>query len=112
VRGDPDALGRAVRNLLENALAHTPAGTEVTLRVVPPATVEVADRGPGVPEAQRTLVFERFWRADRRRPRGAGIGLSLVSEIVARHGGSISIRDNEGGGAIFSLSLPAAGESA
>jgi signal transduction histidine kinase len=110
VRGDPDALGRAVRNLLDNALAHTPAGTEVELRIVPPATVEVADHGPGVPEAQRMLVFERFWRADRRRPRGAGIGLSLVSEIAARHGGSVSVRDNEGGGAVFSLRLPAAGE--
>ncbi|WP_158295619.1 sensor histidine kinase [Crenalkalicoccus roseus] len=108
VRGDGEELGRAVRNLVENALDHAPAGTAVELRLLPPATVEVADRGPGVPEAQRALVFERFWRADRGGRRGSGIGLSLVAEIAARHGGSVTIRDNEGGGAVFALILPAA----
>lgn len=109
VLGHPDALGRAVRNLLDNALTHAPAASEVALRVVAPATVEVADRGPGVPEAQRALVFERFWRADRGHRRGgSGIGLALVAEIAAQHGGSVGVRDNEGGGAVFVLSLPAA----
>ncbi|MBW8268551.1 sensor histidine kinase [Caldovatus aquaticus] len=109
VRGDPDALGRAVRNLLENALTHTPPGTAVELRLrASPPTVEVADRGPGIPEAQRALVFARFWRADRGRRGGAGIGLSIVSEIAALHGGAVEIRDNEGGGAVFALTLPAA----
>ncbi|WP_448501980.1 sensor histidine kinase [Sphingomonas sp.] len=65
-------------------------------------------RPPGVPAAQRARVFERFWRADRQRRGGAGIGLSLVSQIAARHGGSVTLRDHEGGGAVFALVLPAA----
>ncbi|HYF07359.1 MAG TPA: ATP-binding protein, partial [Acetobacteraceae bacterium] len=109
VLGHPDALHRAVRNLLDNALSHAPAGSTVTLRIRPPATVEVADRGPGVPEAQRALVFRRFWRADRGHRRGgSGIGLALVAEIAEQHGGSVGVRDNEGGGAVFVLALPPA----
>ena len=79
VFGHGAALRRAVRNLLDNALTHSPAGGEVTLRITPPAVVEVADRGPGVPEAQKSKVFERFWRADRGHRRGgSGIGTGGV----------------------------------
>ncbi|MCK8783366.1 HAMP domain-containing histidine kinase [Roseomonas sp. NAR14] len=105
VRGDADALGRAVRNLAENAVGYTAPGTTVEVRLVAPATVEVADRGPGVPEAMRGRVFERFWRADRNSRSGAGLGLSIVSRIAATHGGIVSVRDNEGGGAVFTLAL-------
>ena len=109
VLGQAAALRRAVRNLLDNALTHSPAGSEVTLRITPPAVVEVADRGPGVPEAQKSKVFERFWRADRGHRRGgSGIGLALVAEIAAQHGGTVWVRDHEGGGAVFGLSLPRA----
>lgn len=109
VFGHGAALRRAVRNLLDNALTHSPAGGEVTLRITPPAVVEVADRGPGVPEAQKSKVFERFWRADRGHRRGgSGIGLALVAEIAAQHGGTVWVRDHEGGGAVFGFSLPRA----
>ncbi|WP_198372041.1 sensor histidine kinase [Roseomonas rosulenta] len=105
VRGDPVELRRAVVNLVDNALRHTARGTTVQVRLAPPATVEVADRGPGVPGAHQALVFERFWRADRTARRGSGIGLALVSEIASRHGGTVTVRDNPGGGAVFALSL-------
>lgn len=105
VRGDEGELRRAVRNLADNALRHTARGSIVEVRAIAPASVEVADRGPGVPEAQRALIFERFWRADRAQRDGSGIGLALVSEIAARHGGAVTVRDNPGGGAIFALTL-------
>ncbi|MEO3473230.1 HAMP domain-containing sensor histidine kinase [Roseomonas sp. CAU 1739] len=106
VRGDEGELRRAIRNLVDNALTHTPEGTAVLVRALAPATVEVADRGPGVPMAQRARVFERFWRADRTKRQGSGIGLSLVSEITARHGGTVTVRDQPGGGAVFAIDLP------
>ncbi len=106
VRGDEDELRRALRNLVDNALDHSPAGSTVLVRTARPATLEVADRGPGVPAAQRERIFERFWRADRSQRPGVGIGLSLVSEIAARHGGTITVRDNPGGGAVFAIALP------
>ncbi|MGI9128647.1 MAG: sensor histidine kinase [Roseomonas sp.] len=109
VLGQAAALRRAVHNLLDNALTHSPMGSEVILRLAPPAIVEVADCGPGVPEAQKSKVFERFWRADRGHRRGgSGIGLALVAEIAAQHGGTVGVRDRDGGGAIFALSLPRA----
>ncbi len=105
VTGNSDTLFQAVRNLAENAIAHTPEGTAVELHVDASGLVEVLDAGPGVPEDARHLIFRRFWRADRRRAGGGGLGLSIVSRIVEAHGGSVTIADRPTGGAVFSVRL-------
>jgi len=107
VRGNPDMLGRAVRNLVENALAHTAAASTVEIAVDPHGTISVSDRGPGVPAAEREQIFRRFWRRDRRRQGSAGLGLSIVARIAERHGALVSVDDRPGGGAVFTLAFPA-----
>jgi two-component system, OmpR family, sensor histidine kinase MtrB len=111
VPGDKNALERAVRNLLDNAARHAggPSAVHVQRRdgVV---VVSVDDDGPGVPAEDRERVFERFARgprAARRSLPGAGLGLAIVAETAARHGGAAWCTAAPGGGARFSLSLPA-----
>ncbi|MBP0493251.1 sensor histidine kinase [Pararoseomonas indoligenes] len=112
VRGEREAIGRALRNLVENAIAHSPPAGTVTLRLAAPrdgmAVVEVADQGKGVPEAERKNVFRRHWRAGDVRRRGLGLGLSIVERIVSSHGGIAEVGDAPGGGALFALHLPLA----
>ncbi len=67
--------------------------------------IVVEDRGPGVPDAQKELIFERFWRADGRRGPGSGIGLALVRRIAFLHGGDVRVEDRLGGGARFVVSF-------
>jgi signal transduction histidine kinase len=106
VQGQPDALFHAVRNLVDNALRHTPAGTTVTLTVTArPPTLCVRDQGPGIPPERRTEVFQRFWRSDRRNA-GAGLGLAIVQRTMEAHGGSVAIADAPGGGALFRMEFP------
>jgi signal transduction histidine kinase len=91
---------------------HTPIGTEAVVQVSSDRRIDVADRGKGVPPADRENIFKRFWRAAGEKKEGAGLGLAIVSEIMNAHGGFISVSDNPGGGALFSLSFPASrGES-
>nr|WP_240896864.1 HAMP domain-containing sensor histidine kinase [Kineococcus vitellinus] len=110
VRGDHRQLSRLVRNLTDNAARHA-AGT-VELRTAlegGSALLEVADDGPGVPEAERERVFERFVRLDASRDRasgGTGLGLAIVAEIAAAHGGSVRALPRPGGGALVRLVLP------
>ncbi|HZK89951.1 MAG TPA: ATP-binding protein [Stellaceae bacterium] len=108
VPGNPDMLGRAVRNLVENALVHTPRATTVELEIDPGGAISISDRGPGVPAADREQIFRRFWRRDRRRQGSAGLGLSIVAGIAERHGARVSVAERAGGGAVFKLSFPAA----
>jgi signal transduction histidine kinase len=108
VRGSTEALLHAVRNLLENALAHTAVGTSAEIDVDASGVIRVSDHGPGVAMHERELVFRRFWRRDRRRTGSAGLGLSIVSKIVEAHGGTITVGDREGGGAVFTLALASA----
>lgn len=103
VEGNAHALADAIRNLVDNAIAHTPAGTEVTVSTHPAGSVSVADCGCGVPEADRQHVFERFWRGRHVPAGGAGLGLSIVREIVKAHRGSVRIDDGPNGGAVFTL---------
>jgi two-component system OmpR family sensor kinase len=106
-------------NLLRNALVHTPAGSPIELSVrfgdAGDAVLEVRDHGHGLPTDDTDALFERFWRADPGRGRGragAGLGLSIVAAIVDAHGGRVSAANAPGGGALFTISLPAATGSA
>ncbi len=106
IKGNEEFLKRAVRNLLDNALNHTPRNSDIEVIVDDDATVTVRDNGPGIPLAQREQLFDRFWRRDRRRQGGAGLGLSIVKHIVEAHGGSITVENRPRGGASFCLHFP------
>jgi signal transduction histidine kinase len=106
VRGEAESLGDALRNLIDNAIAYSPAGSPVDIAVTADAGLEVRDRGPGISAADRERIFERFWRGRKTIGEGAGLGLSIVKSIITRHGGSVFIRDNPGGGTIFRLQFP------
>jgi two-component system phosphate regulon sensor histidine kinase PhoR len=111
--GDPAKLQDILRNLVENASHYSPSGgvIEVDARRVGPAIqVTVSDRGPGIPETDLTRVFERFYRVDRSRardPGGTGLGLSIVRHLVELHGGRVTAANRPGGGAVFTITLPA-----
>jgi two-component system OmpR family sensor kinase len=113
VRGDAHQLRQVLANLLRNALVHTPQGTPVEVLVGARGdAVEliVRDHGPGLPDGEADALFERFWRSEGGRERGragAGLGLAIVAAIVAAHGGRVSAADAPGGGAAFTVALPA-----
>ena len=108
VKGDAESLGDALRNLIDNALAHSPAGQPVEIAVAADGSVEVRDHGSGIAPEDREKIFERFWRARKPGGEGAGLGLSIVRAIVQGHRGTISVADNPGGGTIFGVKLPLA----
>lgn len=103
VKGNRYAIGDAIRNLVENAVAHAPPSSEVTVSTSANGAVSVADRGPGIAAEQRNHIFERFWRGTAKGGSGAGLGLAIVMEIMKAHHGSISLDDNPGEGIIFTL---------
>jgi two-component system OmpR family sensor kinase len=115
VLAEEAALRRVVMNLVANAVRHTPDGSPIELAVGAEADgralLEVRDHGPGVPEATRAKVFDRFFRMDGSRSRdsgGTGLGLAIVAGLVAAHGGEVQVTDTAGGGATFRVLLPAA----
>ena len=103
VNGNPEMLSRAIRNLVENAINYSPPGTTVEMVVEDSGIVRVLDEGPGIKEDERELIFQRFWRRDRRRTEGAGLGLSIVQRIADTHAATISVENRPTGGARFSL---------
>ena len=103
VKGNSEMLSRAVRNLAENAINHTPRGTTVEFVIESDGTVSVLDHGPGIKDSERPHLFRRFWRRDRRRAGSAGLGLAIVRRIVEAHGASIKVENRPTGGAQFSL---------
>src|SRR6516162_1636300 len=103
VTGNAAAIADALRNLFENALAHTSPGTEVVVEVDPEGTISVQDSGPGIPAEDRPHIFERFWRGNGVRGSGAGLGLAIVMEIVKAHGASITVNDRVPRGVRFDL---------
>jgi signal transduction histidine kinase len=114
---DPERIGQVLRNLLANALTHTPAGGTVTTtaRAAEDRSfleVTVADSGSGIPAEHLPHVFDRFYRADPSRTRatgGAGLGLAIVRQLVVAHGGEVGAESEPGSGARFRFTLPVAG---
>jgi PAS domain S-box-containing protein len=109
---DPPKIERVIDNLLANAVNHTPPGTAIRVVVREQdngVLVEVNDRGSGVAEAERKAIFEIFNRGSGapNRSRGTGIGLSLVAQFTAMHGGRAWVEDNPEGGSSFRVFLPA-----
>jgi two-component system sensor histidine kinase TctE len=96
--GQPVMLREMLANLIDNAIRYTPAGGRITVRVVPQpergVAIEVEDTGPGIPEAERARVLERFYRILGREGDGSGLGLAIVNEIVAMHGGTLTVTDH------------------
>lgn len=105
----PQAVERAVSNLVENALKFSSGPIEV---VVDAGAVRVADRGPGIAETDLPRLFDRFYRSDAARALpGSGLGLSIVREMAEVHGGSVTAANRTGGGAVIGFQLPLATES-
>jgi signal transduction histidine kinase len=107
---DPAGMSRMIRNLVDNAVRH--ANSLIVIEVSSrdrTAILSIGDDGPGIAPAERTRVFERFVRLDSDRSRssgGAGLGLAIVAEVVAAHGGTVSIDDRPGGGTKVTVALP------
>ncbi len=110
VFGEAPALERAVTNLLDNAAKWGPPGSTVTIRLTAEDGVGrlvVDDEGPGIAEADREKVFNRFWRAEESRSMpGSGLGLSIVRQVVERHSGRVGAGSAPGGGARLVLEIP------
>jgi two-component system sensor histidine kinase MprB len=107
VDGRVSLLERAVSNLVDNALKFSPAGSAVDV-VARGATVEVLDRGAGIPAEDLPHVFDRFYRAtSARQVQGSGLGLAIVEQIADLHAGTVSLEARPGGGIVARLALPA-----
>ncbi|MBC7520203.1 MAG: HAMP domain-containing histidine kinase [Sandarakinorhabdus sp.] len=112
IKGHAEAVFQIYRNLVDNALAHAPGETPIEVCAGPGPQICVRDYGPGVTPADKTHLFERFWRKDRSSSIGAGLGLGIVKRLVDAHGGSIAIETPDGGGALFRVQFPAAAATA
>jgi two-component system, OmpR family, sensor kinase len=112
VAGDDTRLRQVLGNLVRNALVHTPPKTPIDIGVTTDdgfARMSVSDHGPGLRPEDMQRIFEPFYRADPSRSRdsgGAGLGLSIVSAVVAAHGGKVKVKETAGGGATFEVELP------
>jgi signal transduction histidine kinase len=112
-RVDPEALGRAVRNLLDNALKYSPGRPSIDVTVSPrraEVVITVTDHGIGIPAAELASVFAKFTRGEEARTRGikgTGIGLAMVDEVVRAHHGRVEVASEPGRGSAFAIVLPA-----
>jgi len=121
VLGSPELLGRAVENIIRNAIAYTAEGTSVDIRLYDEnrvgtrfAVLQVKDHGPGVPEAALKSIFRPFYRLDLSRQRstgGYGVGLAITERAVRLHGGAVTARNSSEGGLIVEMRLPVAQET-
>jgi signal transduction histidine kinase len=110
IRGDRERLRQVLTNLIDNAVKYSPAGDEVEVVATPEngtVRISVSDRGPGIPEDQQVLIFEKFGRADvpGSKP-GTGLGLFIARSIAEAHGGRLEVRSRPEAGATFTLTLP------
>jgi PAS domain S-box-containing protein len=112
LRADRDRLTQVIVNLVSNAVKFSPRGGRVDVSAVPAGNrvrVNVSDRGPGIPEAQRHKLFGKFQQldsTDSRKKGGTGLGLAISKAIVLQHGGAIGVEAREGGGSTFWFELP------
>jgi two-component system sensor histidine kinase MprB len=101
----PVMVERAIANLVDNAVKYSPATSPIEVRVGR-STVEVLDRGPGIPEELVDRIFERFYRTPEARGRpGSGLGLAIVQQVIERHGGTVWARPRDGGGLVVGFEL-------
>jgi two-component system phosphate regulon sensor histidine kinase PhoR len=113
LEADPAKLHDVLRNLVANAITYAPENTTVHIdvgKVGSRIEIVVADEGPGIPEEDRSRVFERFYRVDKSRardPGGTGLGLAIVRHLVELHGGTVRAENGPEGGARFTVTLPA-----
>ena len=106
-RGHAEAIYRIYRNLIDNALAHAPGETPIEVTAGPGPQISVRDHGPGISDEDLPHIFERFWRKDRRKSDGAGLGLGIVERLAQAHGGAITVENATGGGALFRVTFAA-----
>jgi signal transduction histidine kinase len=110
--GDAERLHQVVANLVENAVRHSPPEGHVLVRATaagPDVRIDVTDEGPGIPAAEATRVFERFYRADNARSSdhgGAGLGLAIARWIVDLHDGEVHVESRQPHGARMVVTLP------
>ena len=105
--GRPKALGRAISNLVDNAIKH---GRKEIAITIDGGTVSVRDHGAGIPEADLPRIFDRFYRADvARTEAGSGLGLAIVAQVVEQHHGTVFARNHPDGGAVIGFSVPTPG---
>lgn len=97
-----------LRNLVENAIRHTPAGTTIDVVIGADGSLTVKDDGPGIPQELHEHIFKRFWRRKRSDGSGAGLGMAIVQRVAQANGGSIALRSEEGKGTAFIVRLPPA----
>ncbi len=110
VRGDPDKLAQLFVNLIDNGVKHSPRGASVSVRgghEDGQAVVRVRDAGSGLPGSAQTRLFRRFYRGENAQRDGAGLGLAIAQAIAVAHGGAITARNVDEGGAEFTVRLPA-----
>lgn len=106
---DPDRIDLALTNLLANAVHHGPAGRPVVVRALRASggvRIEVQDEGPGIAPEYQPRLFEKFYRVPGSQPGGAGLGLSIVRDVVEAHGGKVGVRSAPGAGTVFWIELP------
>ncbi len=106
---DDVLFGQVIANVLENSLKYTPAGTSIEIvaeAAGDTVTLEIRDRGPGLPEGDEHRIFEKFYRGKSEKVRGAGLGLAICRAIVEAHRGTIEAFNRTGGGAVFRIRLP------
>jgi signal transduction histidine kinase len=108
VNGNAEMLNRAIRNLAENAITHTPPHTVVEFHLEKSGVVSIRDFGPGIPDTEHDLIFQRFWRRDRNRIGSIGLGLSIVRRIADLHTAQISVTNVSDRGARFSIAFDSA----
>jgi signal transduction histidine kinase len=109
VLADPDRIRLVFKNLIENALRHTPEGGSILIRILPvrdQVRFEVMDNGEGIPRVHQPFLFDRFFQVPGGSSGGAGLGLSIAKEIVISHGGEIGVASESGKGSTFWFTLP------
>ncbi|OXM88101.1 ATP-binding protein [Paenibacillus rigui] len=116
-QADEDRLEQIMTNLLDNAIRHTPSQAEIVMKATSDSyqgkdavLIEITDQGQGIPAGDLPYIFERFYKADKARTRGAsggtGLGLSIVSNLVEAHHGKVQVRSTVGQGTTFSVLIP------